>query len=53
MILFKGKIDILPFIGFLDFSINKMLYLSFYVMKRMRKISYVKHLKYKRKELAI
>jgi len=31
VILFKGKIDILLFIGFLGFPINRILYLSYFL----------------------
>jgi len=52
VILFKEKIDILSFIGFLGFPINRMLYLLFYMYYMIVQQYITKTPKYKRKELA-
>jgi len=53
VILFKGKIDILSFIGFLGFPIYRMLYILFYVYYMIVQQYITKTHKNKRKELAL
>jgi hypothetical protein len=45
VILFKGQIDISLFIRFLDFSVNKILYLLFHIKNKNKKITIYKYLK--------
>ena len=54
MILFKGKIDILLFIGFFRFPCKQnIMPLISYEKKKGEKSTIYKHLKHKRKELTL